>query len=110
MTEENVKDRELPEDEAAAEKEYFDYLRKIIKQARKLFTRQQRYMTDNNDTANALLLFLKEYPDLFANGFGITERDMIKWALGENIKHTQLLIDKITELETELGLPLEYDY
>ena len=91
--------------EKSAEK---DFWTELLKKTRKLFRRQQKYMTDNNETTNALLFFLEMQPEFFAGFFGITERDMIKWALRENIKQNQLFIDKIQEVEREYDLPLEY--
>jgi len=85
------------------------YVNGLIKQAHKLFSRQRKYMADNNETTNGLLEFLDKCPDYFSMGFSVGDRDMIKWALSENIKQNQLLIDKIKAVETELGLPLEYD-
>jgi hypothetical protein len=34
--------------------------------------------------------------------------DMLKWSLNQNIEYTKTLIDKIKEVEKDLGLPLEY--
>ena len=100
---------EVYENEDAAAKAYYSYLSGILKQARKLFSRQRKYMADNNETTQALLLFLKEFPDLFAHNFSVGDREIIKWALGENIKQNRILIDTISGLETGLCLPLEYE-
>ncbi|MCL2061346.1 MAG: hypothetical protein FWH03_01800 [Firmicutes bacterium] len=82
----------------------------LMKRVTKLFQRQQKYMTDNNDTTDALLFFLEKYPELFADEYGTINRDMIKWALAENIKRNRALIDKIQEIEKKLNLEIHHEW
>ena len=63
-------------------------------------------MRDNNQTTDGLLIFLDKYPELFAAEYGEINRDIIKWALSENIKKNRELIDKIQEIEKELNLEI----
>jgi hypothetical protein len=79
----------------------------IMKKVAKLFKRQAKYMVDNNETTDALLVFLEKYPELFANEYEMVARDMIKWALTENIRKNRALIDKIQEVEDNLGLEVK---
>jgi len=86
------------------------WLNSIMKKVQKLFNRQSKYMTDNNQTTDGLLIFLDKYPQLFAEEYGEINRDMIKWALAENIKKNRALIDKIQEIEKELNLPIHQEW
>ena len=87
-------------------KEVRDRTKDLIKKVRRLFNRHSKNMADNNDSTSVLLMFLDKYPTVFADEFGVIERDMLKWALDVNTKNNQLLIDKIKEIETEYNLPL----
>ena len=98
MKEKTEKDIELENAE--------QYIKELLKQARKLFNRQSKYMRDNNQTTEGLLYFLGKQPEVFAAHFGIIERDMLKWALQTNINHNNALIDRIKEIEAEYNLPL----
>jgi len=82
--------------------------REIMKKVQRLFYRQSKYMRDNNQTTDGLLLFLDKYPALFADYYEEINRDIIKWALNENIKKNRLLIDKIQEIEDSLGLEMHH--
>ncbi len=82
------------------------FLDTLTKQADKLFNRHSKYRGDNNETAQALLIYLDKYPELFANEYGAINRDMLKWSLQENIKTTQALLDKVKAIETAFNLPL----
>ena len=98
-----------PKDEKAIEREIKKYVENLLRQARKLIDKQHKYMTENNETTEALLLFLKKQPEAFATEFGIYEREMFKWALNENCKQNRRLIKKIKELEVTYNLPFEYE-
>jgi len=91
MTEQEIKQKEM-----------LDYVKKLNKQVRKQLSK----LSDTNDTIDVLLLYLKEKSTAFAMDFEMIERDMIKWSLKRNITQTQLLIDKIEEIEAEYDLPL----
>lgn len=82
----------------------------LMKRAKKLFLRQQKYMVDNNETTDGLLLFLDKYPELFELEYDTVNRDMLKWALNENIKKNRALIDKIQEVEKKLGLDIHHEW
>jgi hypothetical protein len=86
---------------------FFDTL---LKRVKKLFLRQQKYMVDNNETTDGLLLFLDKYPELFELEYDTINRDIIKWALNENIKKNRALIDKIQEVEKKLGLEIHHEW
>ena len=75
----------------------------------RLFDRHSKYRTDNNQTVDGLLIFLDKYPELFAGEYEKINRDMIKWALGENIKKNQELIDKIQEIEKRFNLETHHE-
>jgi hypothetical protein len=74
----------------------------LMKRIEKLFARQSKYMTDNNQSTEALLIFLDKYPELFRDEYGEINRDMIKFALHKNIEKNRELIDKIQEIEKKL--------
>jgi len=76
----------------------------IMRKVNRLFERHSKYMTDNNQTTDALLIFLDKYPELFASEYGAINRDMLKWSLNLNILKNRALIEKIQEIEKELKL------
>jgi len=82
----------------------------IMRKVRRLFNRQSKYMTDNNETTDGLLIFLDKYPEWFANEYGEINRDMIKWALAENIKKNRAMIDKIQAIEKALNLEIHHTW
>ena len=92
------------------EKDIEEFFSTLLKRVKKLFLRQQKYMIDNNETTDGLLLFLDKYPELFELEYDTINRDMIKWALNENIKKNRNLIDKIQEVEKKLGLDMHHEW
>jgi len=78
----------------------------FMKKVDRLFIRQSKYMYDNNETTDCLLEFLDKYPELFVTEYGETNRDMIKWALNQNMQKNRELIDKIQEVEKRLGVDI----
>ncbi len=86
------------------------WLTALMKKATGLLERHQKNMTDNNETTDALLLFLDKYPELFADTYGEINRDMLKWALAENSKKNRQLIDKIQEIEKTLNLDIHHEW
>ena len=74
------------------------------------FSRQSKNMRDNNQTTDGLLVFLDKYPKLFVNKYGTINRDIIKWALAENIKKNRALIDKVQTIEQELNLDIHHEW
>ena len=93
-----------------AEQDFEQWRKSLMKKVQRLFNRQSKYMTDNNQTTEGLLLFLGKYPELFADEYGVINRDIIKWALAENIKKNRALIDKIQEIEKELNLEIHHKW
>ena len=89
-------------------KEFRKYVNDLTKKSRKLFNKHAFHIGYNNEIVDCLIAFLEKHPIIFAANYDITERDMIKWALSENIKQNQRMIDKIKEVETNFDLPLEY--
>jgi hypothetical protein len=63
----------------------------------------------NNAIIETYILYLEKYAHIFADVHNAESRNFIKWALSENIKKTQTLLDKITATEKALNLPLEID-
>jgi hypothetical protein len=102
--------KDLPTTETAKPENYDQWEKDIMKKVQRLFNRQSKNMTDNNQTTDGLLLFLDAYPELFADKYGMINRDMIKWALHENIKKNRELIDKIQEIEKELNLEIHHEW
>jgi hypothetical protein len=45
---------------------------------------------------------------LAKHDIGITNRDMLKWTIGENIKRQQAFVETIKQFEQTHKLPLEY--
>ena len=86
------------------------FFESLMKRVEKLFARHSKYMSDNNETTDGLLLFLDKYPELFACDYDIIARDMIKWALAENIKKNRALIDKIQEIEKKHNLDIHHEW
>ena len=82
------------------------WIKTFMRKIERLFIRQSKYMHDNNQTTECLLLFLDKYPELFASEYGEINRDMIKWSLSKNMDYNRLLIDKIQEIEKKLNLEI----
>ncbi|MCL2796977.1 MAG: hypothetical protein FWD58_02860 [Firmicutes bacterium] len=86
------------------------FFESLMERVKKLFARLSKYMTDNNQTTDGLLLFLDKYAELFACDYDTISRDIIKWSLAENIKKSRALIDKIQEIEKRLGLDIHHEW
>jgi len=82
----------------------------LMRRVEKLFARQSKYMTDNNESTDCLLIFLDKYPELFRDEYGEINRDMIKFALHKNIEKNRELIDKIQEIEKYYNLPMHHEW
>lgn len=62
----------------------------------------------NNGLIENTIVFIKNEPMIFAFSQDPENRNFLKWALNENIKHNQQLLDTIAEIETEYELPTEH--
>ena len=82
----------------------------LIRQVTKTFNRVSRNMRENNQSIDALILFLDNYPELFADNYDEIGRDMEKWVLSESIKKNRKLIDKIQEIERTLNLAMHDEW
>jgi hypothetical protein len=93
------------------EKDIEKYFDTIAKHLSKLVNRIHNNMSDNNQSIDFLIEQLSQEPNplIFALSGEIGTRKFLKWALAENIKRNQALIDKITEIEKARDLPLEYE-
>jgi len=94
--------------EQQEEKEIAKYFDTMAKHLYKLTTRISKNMGDNNQSIDFLLEHLDSEPLVFALSSEIGARKFFKWALADNIKRNQALIDKITKIEQKHNLPLEY--
>ena len=88
-------------------KKHFDA---VSKHFDKLLSRIHNRMGDNNDSIDFLLEQFKKDPNylVYALSDEIHGRKFLKWALAENIKRNQSLIDLINKIEKEHKLPTEY--
>jgi len=92
------------------DKELDAWAKRITKNVQKIINRQSRYMWDNNKTTDAVIEFLDVCPDMFAVIYDTMRRDMVKWALNENIKKNRALIDKIQAVEKDLNLEIHHEW
>jgi len=91
---------------AVDSKDVQKWLDDLLKRIDKLFKRLSKHTTDNNESIDCLFLFLEKYPQFFIDEYGTINRDMIKWALAENIKKSRQLIDKIQQIEKDHNLEI----
>ena len=96
-----------------ARKELEKYFNKISRHIDKLLSRIHDKISDNNQSIDFLLEQLNgepenSHPIIYALADEIEGRKFLKWALRENSKRNQALIDKITEIEKTYKLPLEH--
>ena len=97
-------DKEWTEQEIAA------WAKRVMKDVGKIINRQSKYMLDNNQSTDVLIEFLGQCPHMFTNVYDAIGRDIIKWALNENIKKNRALIDKIQAVEKELNLEIHHEW
>ena len=75
---------------------YFDTMAKHLY---KFITRISKNMGDNNQSIDLWLENLDSEPPIYVLSSEIGARKFFKWALADNIKRNQALIEKITEIE-----------
>jgi len=88
------------------EKEAEQKLKELEKATNKMFLKLSKNIDTNNDTIAALLLYLDTLPLMFAEQYGMLNRDMLKWTLRQHIGKFEDLIAKIEQIEKEHNLPM----
>ena len=88
--------KEIKDMTEAEAREFLDGLIKEIKKNRKKLCRN---LEKNEYYTEYLNDFITDDPDLLFCTMDESEYDMLKWLLGESIKNTQTLLDKIQEWE-----------
>ena len=102
-----MKDKRIKLQTEQEAREFVEYL---IKESKRLVRRFEKNTADNNQASEALIAYITKYPELFFGDREMIENDMFKWALKENIKATQKLLDTIQEKEDEIGFPVIHKY
>ena len=90
--------------------EFEQWINAIQKQAGRNFFKQGKLGVKSDINIDTLLIYLDKYPELFAEQYDEISRDMLKWSLNESIKKHRTMIDKIQEIERELGLAMHHEW
>ena len=86
--------------------QYEKWLEVLINHFEKLHNKKSIYTEKAENIIDMLLIFLDKYPELFAENYGEVSRDMMKFVLYRHIDKCQKLVDKISQIEKDLNLPI----
>ena len=88
------------------QKDYEKWLDKLIWNFEELHQKNSELMDKMNRNINKMVIFLSKYPELFGENYGEVARDMMKFFYYSHTDKCEKLVDRISEIEKELNLPI----
>ena len=88
------------------QKQFEKWIHALQNHFEKLYGEYSKTLDKNNRILDMMFTYLNKHPELFAEAHDEVSRDMMKFFFEKHIDKCQAIVDKISQIEKDLDLPI----